>query len=495
MAPEGGATSGATGMYDDFLTQYPDFASTARLDRLRESEFSRLDAEGHVYLDYTGGGLYAECQLRDHLAFIGTRVLGNPHSRNPTSCAMNALVDRARHDVLRFFNASPDEYMVIFTPNSTGALKLLGESYPFGPGTLYALTADNHNSVNGIREFAKAKGAIVRYVPIVAPELRVQEDALRRILATGPEAPHKLFAFPAQSNFTGVQHPLDWVADAREQGWDVLLDAASFAPTNRLDLSVVHPDFVDISFYKIFGYPTGVGCLLARKATISKLVRPWYAGGTITFSTVATQDHYFTPGPATFEDGTVNYLAMPAVSMGIEFIESVGMDLIHTRVMALAAWVLEHLTSFRHSNGKPLVRIYGPPTTERRGATIQMNFFDKTGARIDSYIAERLASAERISLRAGCHCNPGAREAALDFTKDDLEACFANVDSITFDQFRRQIVGKTTGALRMSIGLATNFADIEKYLQFAASFLDKSVGDLPHGHVSVGCVAVDTDTW
>ena len=482
-------------MYHDFVAQYPEFATTTRLDRLRESEFSRLDAEGHVYLDYTGGGLYAECQLRDHLAFIGTRVLGNPHSRNPTSCAMNALVDKTRGDVLRFFNASSAEYMVIFTPNSTGALKLLGESYPFGPGAIYALTADNHNSVNGIREFAKEKGALVKYVPIVPPHLRVQEAALRRTLASGEEATHKLFAFPAQSNFTGVQHPLDWVADAREQGWDVLLDAASFAPTNRLDLSVVHPDFVDISFYKIFGYPTGVGCLLARKATISKLIRPWYAGGTITFSTVATQDHYFTPGPATYEDGTVNYLAMPAVSLGIEFIEAIGIDMIHTRVTALAGWVLDHLLQLRHSNGRPVVRLYGPPNTERRGATIQMNFFDMNGVRVDSYIAERLASAERISLRAGCHCNPGAREAALHFTKDDLEPCFADADTITFDQFRRQIVGKTTGALRMSIGLATNFADIERYLQFARSFIDKSLQELPAGHVSVGCAAVDADPW
>jgi selenocysteine lyase/cysteine desulfurase len=482
-------------MYDEFIKRYPEFSGTVTLDRLRASEFSRLDAEQQVYLDYTGGGLYAECQLRDHLAFLSTRVFGNPHSRNLTSCAMNALVDRARTDVLRFFNASHDEYMVIFTPNSTGALKLLGESYPFAPGTIYALTADNHNSVNGIREFAKAKGALVKYVPIVAPELRVQEAALHRVLASGTEAEHKLFAFPAQSNFTGVQHSLEWVGDAREQGWDVLLDAASFAPTNRLDLSVVHPDFVDISFYKIFGYPTGVGCLLARKAAIAKFVRPWYAGGTITFSTVATQDHYFTPGPATFEDGTVNYLAMPAVSMGLEFIESIGIDVIHTRVMALAGWVLEHLTSLRHGNGTPVVCIYGPPTTEQRGATVQMNFFDRDGRRIDAYIVERLASAERISLRAGCHCNPGAREAALDFTRKDLEACFANTESITFDQFRRQIVGKTTGALRLSIGLASNFADIETYLQFARSFVDKSLDDLPEGHISAGCAAVDTDTW
>jgi molybdenum cofactor sulfurtransferase len=466
-------------MYEAFLDAYPEFTSTSKLDDLRATEYARLDAQGHVYLDYTGGGLFADCQLRDHMALISGQVFGNPHSKNLTSAAMGALVERTRGDVLRFFNASPDEYMVIFTPNSTGALKLVGESYPFDRDSVFALVADNHNSVNGIREFARHKGARIRYVPIVAPELRADHDVLVRELEGAPDATHKLFAYPAQSNFSGVQHPLDWIITAREHGWDVLLDAASFAPSNRLDLGEHHPDFVDLSFYKIFGYPTGVGALLARKPAIRKLVRPWYAGGTITFSTVATMDHYLTPGPASFEDGTVNYLSLPAVGIGLKYIESIGIDVIHTRVRCLAGWVLQQLSTLTHSNGTPVVRIYGPANTHLRGGTIQMNMFDRNGVRIDCYIAERMASAEKISLRAGCHCNPGDREAALGFTHDELEACFQNKDTITFDQFRRQIAGKTTGALRLSIGLATNFADVSRYLQFARGFVDCTVDDLP----------------
>ena len=60
-------------------------------------------------------------------------MFGNPHSTNPTSAATTELVERARAYVLEFFNASPDEYVAIFTPNATGALKLVGESYPFAP--------------------------------------------------------------------------------------------------------------------------------------------------------------------------------------------------------------------------------------------------------------------------------------------------------------------------------------------------------------------------
>jgi len=461
--------------FEAFRHAYPAFASTSKLDKLRATEYARLDRQGHVYLDYTGGGLYAESQLRDHMILLRGGIFGNPHSKNLTSLAMTHLVERARDYVLRYFNASPDEYMVIFTQNSTGALKLIGESYPFAPGDTYLLTFDNHNSVNGIREFARSRGATVTYVPILPPELRADTDYLAQALEAARPRKNNLFAYPAQSNFTGVQHPLDWIAQAQSNDWDVLLDAASFAPSNRLDLSRWHPDFVDISFYKIFGYPTGTGCLLVRKTAAQKLRRPWYAGGTITFSSVLANDHYLTPGPAGFEDGTVNYLSLPAVEIGLKFIESIGIDLIHTRVMCLTGWLIDQLLSLRHSNGNPVIRLYGPPNTYMRGGAIQVNFFDPDGGLVDCNHVERLANDERISLRAGCHCNPGAREVALGFTKEELAACFRDKDSLTFEQFLHVIDGKTTGALRASIGLATTFADVYKYLQFAETFIDKYI--------------------
>ena len=157
-----------------------------------------------------------------------------------------------------------------------------------------------------------------------------------------------MFAFPAQSNFSGVQHPLAWIAQAQAAGYDVLLDAAAFAPASRLDLSRWHPDYVALSFYKIFGYPTGIGALLVRKPALAKLRRPWYAGGTITFSSVRAEaapgeGFYLTPGPAGFEDGTVDYLGIPAVGIGLDHISSAGIETIHTRVMCLTGWLLDAL--------------------------------------------------------------------------------------------------------------------------------------------------------
>ena len=142
-----------------FQRRYPAYAGTAVLDGMRARDYARLDAAGHVYLDYTGGALYAESQLDRHRDLLAGAIFGNPHSANLPSLEMTARVEATRAQILEFFRASPQEYEVIFTPNATGALRLVGESYPFGPGGRYLLTFDNHNSVNGIRQFARARGA------------------------------------------------------------------------------------------------------------------------------------------------------------------------------------------------------------------------------------------------------------------------------------------------------------------------------------------------
>jgi molybdenum cofactor sulfurtransferase len=453
-----------------FLSQYPEYAATSELDRLRTAEYARLDRLGHVYLDFTGAGLYAESQVREHLELLSGSVLANPHSHNPTSLAATELVERCRAKVLDYFHASGEEYVAVFTANASAALKLVGESFPFGEDSAYLLTYDNHNSVNGIREFARARGAGIRYVPMVLPEMRVDEAALRQALDEGP-AGAKLFAYPAQSNFSGVQHWLGWVAEAQSRGWKVLLDAAAFVPANALDLREVKPDFVSLSFYKMFGYPTGVGCLLARREALAQLRRPWFAGGTITVASVQGDRYFLHEGASAFEDGTLDFLALPAVEIGLRHLERAGLDVIHQRVRCLTGWLIGELAQLAHGNGNPVVRLYGPSNLDSRGGTVTMNFYGHSGAVMDHREVEESAARHGISLRTGCFCNPGDGEIALHLTRNELEGCFSQAQGdaarYTIDDFRLCVTGKSTGAVRVSLGLASNFADVERFLQFA----------------------------
>jgi selenocysteine lyase/cysteine desulfurase len=463
--------------FDRFVDRYPDYASTGVIDQLRASDYARLDRDGHIYLDYTGGSLYAESQVRAHADLLASGVFGNPHSGSLSSMASTSLVEETRRRILEFFHAPPDLYTVVFTQNATAALKLVGEAYPFAAGSRFALTFDNHNSVNGIREFACAAGAAVEYVPLTLPDLRIDGEQLAAAFSTADRRFDNLLAFPAQSNFSGVQHPLELVARAHDQGWDVLLDAAAFVPTNRLDLSKVRPDFVTISFYKMFGYPSGVGCLIVRTDTIAKMRRPWFAGGTVNFATVQGRRHILAPREAGFEDGTCNYLNIPAVDIGLRHLERITIDAIHTRVRCLTGWLLEELLALRHANGRHMVRIYGPATTEMRGGSVTMNFYDPDGHLLDYRRIEELANLRRISLRTGCFCNPGAGETAEGLTEEDMLAGVAGGADMTLPRFMQVIQhrgGKSAGAIRVSLGIVSNFADVRRFVQFASEFRDQT---------------------
>jgi molybdenum cofactor sulfurtransferase len=463
--------------YSVFLRAFPKYASTTFLDDLRSTEYGRLDRQGHVYLDYTGAGLHAESHLRKHVELIQEGVFGNPHSGSAASRRSAELVDRARGAVLRFFQAPPDEYFAIFTSNASGALKLAGESYPFGPGSHFLLTADNHNSVNGIREFARAKGAATAYAPLDPRDLRLDRARLRPLL----DGAMGLFAYPAQSNFSGVQHSLELIEEAHASGWDVLLDAAAFVATNRLDLSRWKPDLVAISFYKMFGYPTGIGCLLMRRTMFAKLRRPWFGGGTVRIASVGADSHLLAADATAFEDGTLNYLSAPAVVTGLNHLSSIGMDAIHERVRSLTGWLLERAGLLRHGNGQPCVRIHGPADMRERGGTVAFNILDPDGTPFDIGKVEELAVRSGISLRTGCFCNPGAGEAAFGLTPSAIGDYFHDRSPVDFDELRSRIRGDhgiEVGAVRVSLGIASNFQDLLRLLQFIRSFRDRNAAEV-----------------
>jgi molybdenum cofactor sulfurtransferase len=481
-----------------FVARYPGFDPDGAHRRLRREEYGRLDQAGQVYLDYTGGSLHAASQVDAHASLLRTAVLGNPHSRNPASLASSELVEAARQAISDFLGAPREEYLCVLTANASAALRLVGESYPFAPGGTLALTADNHNSVNGIREFARRQGARPCYVPLTSPELRVDRAALRRALrsparANGvshrgprgvPPAPggaRRLLAFPAQSNFSGVRHDLDIVAEAHAAGWDVLVDGAAYAPTSGFDAHRIAPDFAAFSIYKITGYPTGVGCLLIRRDRAALLRRPWFAGGTVTIASVRGDGHYLQPDEAGFEDGTVDYLSLPAVTAGLAHIQRVGLPAIGYRVHCLTAWLLEALAGLRHANGRALVQVLGPQGTDQRGATIAFRLRGADGAPVEEPVVEELACQERISLRTGCFCNPGAAEVALGLTAEQMRPWFGRAEPVTQQEFRDGIAarcGARPAAIRVSLGVASNFADVYQLTRFLRRFLNRRAIDV-----------------
>lgn len=271
---------------EEFLKEFGDDYgypnAPKRIDDIRASEFKRLN--GLVYLDHAGATLYSELQMGAIFKDLTTNVYGNPHSQSDSSSATSDIIREARQQVLDYFKASPKEYKCIFTSGATGALKLVGECFPWSSQSNFMYTMENHNSVLGIREYALSKGAAAFAIEIeeAADSIKVLQHSIqRRGDASSKEeeaigTTYNLFAFPSECNFSGVRYSVDLFKNikensARSEGlpvdkghWMVLIDAAKGCTTKPPDLSKYCADFVVISFYKLFGYPTGLGALIVR---------------------------------------------------------------------------------------------------------------------------------------------------------------------------------------------------------------------------------------
>jgi selenocysteine lyase/cysteine desulfurase len=431
----------------------------------RARELSRLERSGLVYLDYTGAALYPESLVRADARRLRRSVLGNPHSEHGPSRQATGEVEAARAELLTFLGASPDEFAVIFTANASAACRLVGESFAFTERSTLALSADNHNSVNGIREFARARGARLASMGL-DDDLRLRDaTAVLDRISAGPS----LFALPAQSNFSGVRHPPALVTAARERGWRVLLDAASYLGTGDLVLDQVRPDFLVLSMYKISGYPTGIGALVARHEALAELRRPWFAGGTVHWVSVRHGSHRFVPGVQGFEDGTPPFLEAGAIPLALDAVRNVGRDRLGRHLTELTGHLLDGIRTLPAGGGGVRVRVHGPTTIADRGATVAFTVRDAAGTVTPYWEVEDAARRSGLAVRGGCFCNPGCAESAFGFPATRTGRCLDELgDSFTVPRFAACLGGQPVGAIRASLGLGSVRADVDRLLAFLA---------------------------
>jgi selenocysteine lyase/cysteine desulfurase len=84
---------------------------------------------------------------------------------------------------------------------------------------------------------------------------------------------------------------------------------------------------------------------------------------------------------------------------------------------------------------------------------------------------DRVAREHNVSLRTGCFCNPGAGEVAFTISRETLVGGEFG-EGMILDDYARAIGLPSGGAVRASLGLASDFADVHRFMNFAAEFID-----------------------
>eukprot|EP01086_Lenisia_limosa_P017649 TRINITY_DN9022_c0_g1_i1.p1 TRINITY_DN9022_c0_g1~~TRINITY_DN9022_c0_g1_i1.p1 ORF type:complete len:687 (-),score=158.76 TRINITY_DN9022_c0_g1_i1:37-2097(-) len=479
-----------------FDKHFPNYGFDGRIENLRRDDFPNLlqvaqlqngdkigsEGLGDCYLDSTGASIYPRSLIAEVKAELESRTFGNPHSDNPSSSAATKMVDAAREDILRHFNVTEETHCVLFTSNCTAALKLVAENFPWTPCSEFRYLSQNHNSVLGMREYASRDGAQVSMAAPCDPLNPARVIVNKNIEKKNPDCSGQvfhLFAYPGECNFTGRKYSLEWpelyragkakVSEGSDPTarWLVLLDAAALVPTSNLDLSKVDADFVSMSFYKMFGYPTGLGALVAKRESIELLRKRYWGGGSVAVTLSGEDYKTLRKNPVErYEDGTISFLSIGAVRHGLKILHRLGFDNIKAHTHTLTQYLFKRLTSLRHSNGTDVCHVVGNHTNNDanvQGPIVNCSFISHEGNYIGYNTISNICTKHNIHIRVGCFCNPGACHISLSMSPDDVKrnqkaghTCGGKMD---IDE-----MNKPLGSVRISVGYMNTFEDIEQLM-------------------------------
>jgi len=448
--------------------------------------------------------------VKDFARDICTSIYGNPHSESKPAIRSGELVDETRLRVLHFFNAKPDEYDVIFVQNTTAAVKLVMDSFrdytspqkmskrldpgkkslwrrmasrrpknptPHTEGYTYLYHKDCHTSIVGMREYSNSHFCF-------------EDDAQveKWIKEPSREEP-TIFAYPGQSNMTGRRLPLDWPRiiqnSPKSEYTYTLLDAAGLSTTKELHVSLWQPDFVAVSFYKIFGFPD-LGALLLKKDRGGKILdsRKYFGGGTVDMVT-AIDDSFFAKRKGDphlrHEDGTLPFHNIIALNHALNTMERVygGIANVGRHTQDLTRECYQALTKLKHSNGQPLCRIYNDPKAtygdpNTQGATISFSLLTSAGTLVNFKTVEKEADDHDIYIRSGSLCNPGGVASLLGWCGYELQRAWR--EGHTCSNPLADFNGRTTGVVRVSFGAPSSMEDVEKVITFIGNqYIDEGV--------------------
>ncbi|KRY58506.1 Molybdenum cofactor sulfurase [Trichinella britovi] len=422
---------------------------------LTEDEALQLAA----YLDNAGAAEFYVEPFERFINDMRKNHYGNPHSGHASGKLTASRIAEVRERILKHFGTDSSQHCVVFTSSCTAALKLVGECFAYSScagcskkrsklslnnsrtvgrieeckrgGSRLVYLFDNHTSVIGMREYAWQ-----RDVGVVC----VSEDELVNVIDRPEPTDHgnepcnctALFVYPGQSNFSGRKYPLDWCERISSGGmlgpqrWYTCIDGAALLSSSRPQLgAAAGPDFLACSFYKMFGFSTGIGALVIRRKSAHILQKVYYGGG--------------------------------------------GVEEIGLHIFNLAKLAYDRLLELKHGNGNPVAEIYcknGFRSPAEQGGIINFNLLNRDGQYVACSEVERMATLFDVQLRTGYFCNIGACQLHLNLTDEDIRKNFQNAAEKDNDETK-----KPHGSVRISFGWNSCEDDVDSFIDFIVMWL------------------------
>ncbi|MCF8708512.1 cysteine desulfurase [Rhizorhapis sp. SPR117] len=302
------------------------------------------------------------------------------------SANMTLAYEAARQRVARFIGAASDEE-VVFLRGATEAINLVAQSWGganLKNGDRIMLSVlEHHSNIVPWQLIAERVGAQIDVAPLTH-DGKIDLDAMQAMLT--PK--HKIVALAHISNVLGSMLDVRRAADmAHAVGAKILIDGCQAVPRLAVDVQALDCDFYVFSAHKLYG-PTGIGVLWTKAEILVDM--PPYQGGGSMIEKVTFEKTTYAPAPTRFEAGTPHIVGAVGLAAAIDYIDQIGLGVIHAHEVELVRQAQEALASLNS------VRVFGP---EDSAGILSFEI-----AGVHPHDVGTILDEEGVAIRAGHHC-------------------------------------------------------------------------------------------
>ncbi len=327
-------------------------------------------------------------QVIDRVSYFYEHENSNIHrAAHELAARATDAYEGAREKVRAFLNAgSVNE--IVFVRGATEAINLVAKTW--GDQNLRAgdeiivSNLEHHANIVPWKQLADKKGLVLKVIP-VDDDGQILLGEYAKLL--GPKT--RLVSFTQVSNALGTVTPAKQIVEmAHAAGAKVLVDGAQSVSHLRSDVRGLNCDWFVFSGHKVFG-PTGIGVLYGKEDLLNE-TQPWQGGGNMIVDVTFEQIKYHN-APSRFEAGTGNIADAVGLGAAIDYVNKLGIDLIHQYEHYLLVYATRLMTQI------PGLRLIG--TAAEKASVLSFVF--------DGYKTEEVGAALNnvgIAVRSGHHC-------------------------------------------------------------------------------------------